>query len=62
MKGSVILSLTLDVLAIAVVLVPDAEYAPLCKDPKWVRNGKRICFLVLLLGGFLIDQYISHPR
>ena len=62
MKGSVILSLSLDVLAIGVILVPDAKFVPLCKDPKWIRNGKRIGFLVLLLTGFLIDQYITHAR
>ncbi|MDR3671835.1 MAG: hypothetical protein P4L36_13390 [Holophaga sp.] len=61
MKGSVILSLSLDVLAIGVILIPDATFAPLSRNPKWVRNGKRICFLVLLLTGFLIDQYVSHP-
>jgi hypothetical protein len=61
MKGSVILSLSLDVLAIGVILIPDAKFAPLSSNPRWIRNGKRICFLLLLLSGFLIDQYISHP-
>lgn len=60
MKGTVILSLSLDVLAIVVLLVPDEKYAPLSRDPKWVRNGKRIVFLVLLVAGFLIDRYITH--
>lgn len=61
MKGSVILSLALDVSAIAIILVPDAKFTGITADPKWIRNGKRVCFGVLLLAGFLIDHYISHP-
>jgi hypothetical protein len=62
MKASVYLSLSLDVLAIVIILIPDAKYRRFSSNPKWIRNDKRICFLVLLLAGFLIDQYISHPR
>jgi hypothetical protein len=61
MKGSVILSLSLDVVAIGILLIPDEKYLPLTSNPKWIRNGKRVCFLVLLLAGFLVDRYISHP-
>jgi hypothetical protein len=61
MKGSVILSLSLDVVAIGIILIPDATFAPISTNKKWVGYGKRACFLALLLAGFLIDQYISHP-
>jgi hypothetical protein len=61
MKGSVVLSLSLDVVAIGILLIPDEKFLPLTRNPKWIRNGKRLCFLVLLLAGFLIDRYISHP-
>ena len=61
MKGSVIVSLSLDVVAIGILLIPDEKFRPLTPNPRWIRNGKRICFLVLLLTGFLIDRYISHP-
>jgi hypothetical protein len=61
MKGSVILSLSLDVLAIAVILIPDAKFASFSGNPKRIRTGKIVCFLLLLLCGFLVDQYISHP-
>ena len=61
MKGSVILSLSLDVVAIAILLVPDEKFKGITPDPKWIRNGKRAIFLVLIAAGFLIDQYISHP-
>ena len=62
MKGSVILSLSLDVVAIVVLLIPDEKFRPITPDPKWIRNGKRAVFLVLIAAGFLIDQYISHPH
>jgi hypothetical protein len=47
--------------AIGILLIPDEKYLPLTTNPKWIRNGKRLCFLVLLLAGFLIDKFISHP-
>jgi len=61
MKGTVILSLALDVVAIGVLLIPDEKYRVFTRDEKWIRNGKRIGFLVLLATGFLIDRFISHP-
>jgi hypothetical protein len=61
MKGSVILSLSLDVLAIGIMLIPDEKFLSMTPNKKWISNGKRICFLALLLTGFLIDHYISHP-
>lgn len=61
MKGSVILSLSLDVLAIGIMLIPDEKFVSITPNRKWITNGKRICFLVLLLTGFLIDKFISHP-
>ena len=61
MKGSVILSLSLDVVAIVILLIPDEKFHAITPNPKWIRNGKRALFLVLIGAGFLIDQYISHP-
>jgi hypothetical protein len=61
MKGSVALSLSLDVLAISVLLIPDEKFRWISARPKAVIFGKRVGFLLLLLSGFLIDQYISHP-
>ena len=61
MKGSVILSLALDVLAIGIMLIPPARLSRLSNDPLRVTRAKRVCFLLLLGAGFLIDHYISHP-
>ncbi len=61
MKGTVILSLALDVAAIGILLIPDEKYTVITPNAKWIRNGKRIGFLLLLLTGFLIDKFISHP-
>jgi hypothetical protein len=61
MKGSVVLSLSLDVAAIGIMLIPPEKFARLSTNPKLVTNLKRGCFLGLLLSGWLIDHYISHP-
>ena len=61
MKGSVILSLSLDVLAIVIILIPDDKFLRFTRNKQWISNGKRACFLLLLATGFLIDHYISHP-
>jgi len=61
LKGSVVLSLSLDVLAIGIILVPPERFAWVSADPKRVTLVKRTCFGLLLAAGFLIDQYISHP-
>ena len=61
MKGSVILSLSLDVLAIAIMLVPVEKFRFLSRNDRTVTTAKRTCFLLLLLAGFLIDHFISHP-
>ena len=61
MKGSVMLSLSLDVLAIGIMLVPVEKFAFLSRNGRAVTTAKRTCFLLLLLSGFLIDHFISHP-
>jgi hypothetical protein len=61
MKGSVILSLALDVTAIGVMLIPEGKFSGISTNLKAVTFAKRTCFLLLLLAGFLIDHYISHP-
>jgi hypothetical protein len=60
MKGSVVLSLALDVTAVVLVLIPDRKYAWITTDPKRVKFAKHAC-VVLLVAGFLIDMFISHP-
>jgi hypothetical protein len=60
MKASVILSLSLDVLAIVIMLVPAEKYRFISRDSRTVTTAKRTCFLVLLLAGFLIDTFVSH--
>ena len=60
MKGSFILSLSLDILAIILLLVPDARYRWVSSNPKHVSFYKRGVVLLLLLAGFLIDRYITH--
>jgi threonine/homoserine/homoserine lactone efflux protein len=60
MKGSVLLSLTLDILAVAFIFLPARYLAGLSTDPKVVRNIKRVVGILLLLSGFLVDRYITH--
>jgi len=61
LKGSVILSLSLDVLAIVIMLIPAERYGFISRNSRTVTTAKRTCFLLLLLAGFLIDHFISHP-
>lgn len=61
MKGSVILSLTLDALAVLVILLPASLLSGLSSDPKVIRNIKRGTAILLLLTGFLVDFFISRP-
>jgi len=61
MKGSVILSLALDVSAIGFLLIPADRFRGLSTNPKVVSTIKRAGFFLLLISGFLIDHYISHP-
>jgi len=60
MKGSVLLSVALDVLAVGIILVPDSKFTRFTADPKWIRKGKYVCAGALLVSGFLIDHFISH--
>ena len=60
MKGSVILSLSLDVLAIGIMLIPAERLGFVSRNLRHVTIAKRTCFLLLLLAGFLIDTFISH--
>jgi hypothetical protein len=60
MKGTVILSVTLDLLAVAVMFVPTARFARYSKEEKKVRQLKWIIAGILLASGFLIDRYITH--
>jgi hypothetical protein len=60
MKGSVILSLTLDILAVVFILLPARFLAGVSTDPKTVRNIKRAVGILLLLSGFLVDRFITH--
>ena len=61
MKGSVILSLTLDVSAMGVMLIPGTRFRRQTTHPRTITNLKRGVFLALLLSGFLVDHFISHP-
>jgi len=61
MKGSVILSLALDVTAIGILLIPEGKFSRISTNLKTIIFAKRACFLLLLLAGFLIDHFISHP-
>jgi hypothetical protein len=61
MKGSVILSITLDLLAVITILLPVRWFTWLSGNSRLVTNLKRACSILLLLAGFLVDRYISHP-
>ena len=61
MKGSVVLSLSLDVLAIVIMLIPVEQFTFLSRNSRTVTPAKRTCFLLLLRAGFLIDHFISPP-
>ncbi|MGA2079292.1 MAG: hypothetical protein ABSH53_01570 [Holophaga sp.] len=60
MKGTVILSLTLDVSAVAIMFIPKARFGRYAKDERRVRIIKWSCAAALLIAGYLIDQYITH--
>lgn len=60
MRGSVILSLILDILAVVFILLPPRFLSGLSTDPKVVRNIKRVGGILLLLSGFLVDRFITH--
>jgi hypothetical protein len=60
MKGSVIASLSLDVSAIAFMLIPAEKFHRFSTSAKTIGFTKRAVFFLLLISGFLIDRYISH--
>jgi hypothetical protein len=61
MKGSVILSIALDILAVITILLPVRWFTWLSSNTRVVTNLKRACSVLLLLAGYLVDKYISHP-
>jgi len=61
MKGSVILSIALDILAVATILLPVRWLTWISGNTKVVTNLKRACSILLLLAGYLVDRYVSHP-
>ena len=60
MRGSVFLSLTLDILAVVFIFLPARYLSGLSSDPKVIRNIKRVVGILLLLAGFLVDRFITH--
>jgi threonine/homoserine/homoserine lactone efflux protein len=62
MKSSAYLSLSLDALAVLIVVLPARFLRRVSTNPKVVRNLKRICGVALLVAGFLVDRFITHGR
>lgn len=60
MRGSVILSLILDTMAVVFILLPARYLSGLSTDPKVVRNIKRVVGILLLAAGFLVDRFVTH--